>query len=411
MGGKASLYMILGFSLIFMIAGYNYGLLTSNTIDNDIKYYNETVAHNIATSGINLAAHQIFINQSWRAGYSDLAYSGGKINVTVTANADGLRLISEGEYAGATRKIEVQLAPSSFAKFAYYMNLFPGNFSFATGDTVTGPFHTQGQLSVEGNPVFQGKATAKNGLKLANKNSKPKFLGGFESGVNIPITWDVSRTRTAAESGGKVFNGDHAGKVDVRLKFNADATVTYSYSYDGGAWTPDSTKPVTALAPNGVIYVAKGNLYVSGTVSGNYTVFVDQSSGNGTGNIYVEDDIRYKNNPLTNPSSTDMLGLVCSNNVNIVDNAANRTNCNIDATIFAYKGGLGIENTNMPVSGAVKVFGGLIEYQAQVLNKKNNAGNIINGYRQRIIFDERLLTMSPNNFPVTDTFEIVSWLE
>lgn len=413
MGGKASLYMVLGFSLIFMIAGYNYGLLTGNAVDNNVNYYSETVAHNIAVSGANIAANQIFINKDWNAGYSKVPFANGTLDVSVEkVGANNLQITSTGTYQKISKKVQILLQPSSFAKYAYYTNIFPGDNSLNTGDTITGPFHTQGKLNVLGSPVFQGKASAKNGLKLVDNNTTPKFYGGFESGVDIPINWDVSASKAAAIAGGHVFNSGGSGKMDVRITYNSNATVTYSYSTNGGgSWSPDSTKALSTFAPNGVIYVEKGNVYLKGTVVGNNTIFVDQSSGNGTGNVYVEDDVKYKTNPLTNPNSTDMLGIICSNNILISDNAANRNNVEIDASILCYKGGLGTDNVNMPNSGTLKVVGGIIEYQAQTTSKVNGSGKVSNGYYERIIFDERLMLSSPQYFPATDKYEIISWLE
>ena len=63
MGGKASIMMILGFNLIFMVAGYNYSRMTMGAIDNEIEYIDQSIAHNIAVSGANMAANRIFLNQ------------------------------------------------------------------------------------------------------------------------------------------------------------------------------------------------------------------------------------------------------------------------------------------------------------------------------------------------------------
>ncbi|HEX2869036.1 MAG TPA: hypothetical protein VHO03_18490 [Ignavibacteriales bacterium] len=410
MGGKASIYMVLGFSLIFLVAGMNYGRLTGSAVDNNVDYYKNTVAHNIAVTGANMAANEIFMDKNWNAGFSNLPFSGGSINVTIEdAGQQKKRINASGTFQGVTKNVMILLQPSGFSKYAYYTNIFPGNTFLATGDTITGPFHTQGKLNVLGSPVFQGKASAKNGLKLIS-NATPKFYGGFQSGVDVPLNWSTSDTKAAAQAGGYVFNAGGAGKVDVKLTFNSDATVTYKKRYDFGSWSSDTTVALSSFAPNGVIYVEKGNLYLKGVVSGRYTVIADQSSGMGTGNVYIEDDIRYKNNPLTHPSSTDMLGIISSNNVLISDNSDNRQNVNIDATIFAYKGGLGLVNTSMPYSGTLKVFGGVIEYQARTTGVYSG-GTIINGYRERIIFDERLMLNSPPYFPSTDKYEVVSWLE
>ena len=411
MGGKASLYMVLGFSLIFMVVSMNYGRLTGNAVDNNLKYYKQTIAHNIAVTGANMAANKIFLNKDSTNGYTNLPFSGGLINVTVeNLSGNKKKINATGNYGGESKDVTILLQPSGYSKYAYYTNIFPGNTFLTTGDTITGPFHTNGKLNVQGSPVFQGKASAKNGLKLMGSGSDPKFYGGFESGVDVPLNWSSSGIKEAADESGFIFNAGGAGKIDVRLTFNSDATITYSKRYDSGGWSSDSTVALSAFAPNGVIYVQKGNVYLKGVVNGSYTVVADQSSGNGTGNVYIEDDIRYKNNPLTNPNSHDMLGIISSNNVLISDNLANRTNVNIDASIFAYKGGLGLVNENMPYSGTLKVFGGVIEYQGRTTGTVSGS-TFVNGYHERVVFDERLMLNSPPYFPTTDKYEVVSWLE
>ncbi|MGE5432258.1 MAG: hypothetical protein ACM3QX_14345 [Syntrophomonadaceae bacterium] len=410
MGGKASIYMVLGFSLIFLVASMNYGRLTGQAVDNNVEYYKNTMAHNIAVSGANMASNQIFIDKDWSAGYSNLPFGGGYINVKVEdAGQKKKRITSTGSYQGLPKKVVILLQPSGYSKYAYYTNIFPGNKYLGTGDTITGPFHTNGKLNVQGSPVFQGKASAKNGLKLSG-NATPKFYGGFESGVDVPLNWSTSDIKAAAQAGGFVFNAGGAGKVDVRLTFNGNATITYSKRFDSGSWSHDSTVALSAFAPNGIIYVEKGNIYMKGIINGRYSVIADQSSGNGTGNVYIEDDIRYKSNPLTHPGSTDMLGIIASNNVLISDNSANQLNVNIDASIFSYKGGLGLVNENMAYSGTLKIFGGVVEYQGRTTSKVSGS-TITNGYRERIVFDERLMLNNPPYFPATDKYEVVSWLE
>lgn len=411
MGGKASIYMVLGFSLIFLVASMNYGRLSVSAVDNNVEYYKNTVAHNIAVTGANMASNEIFIDKGWTSGYEDLPFSGGLINVKVESlSGNKKKITSEGSFQGVPKKVIIILQPSGFSKYAYFTNIFPGNKFLGTGDTITGPFHTNGKLNVKGSPVFQGKASAKNGLKLIS-NATPKFYGGFESGVDVPLNWSTSDIKAAAQAGGYVFNAGGAGKVDVKLKFNSNATITYSKKFDSGSWSSDSTVALSAFAPNGLIYVEKGNIYMENSViNGKYTIIADQSSGNGTGNVYIDDDIRYKSNPLTHPSSTDMLGIISSNNVLISDNAANKTNVNIDASIFCYKGGLGLVNESMQYSGTLKVFGGVVEYQGRTTGVYSGS-TITNGYRERIIFDERLMLNNPPYFPATDEYEVVSWLE
>ena len=83
MGGKAALLLVLSFSIVFLILGYRFGWLSTESVKNLSSYYIETKAHNIAVSGANLAANAIFVDHSWNVGYDDLEYNGAEIDVDV----------------------------------------------------------------------------------------------------------------------------------------------------------------------------------------------------------------------------------------------------------------------------------------------------------------------------------------
>lgn len=74
---------------------------------------------------------------------------------------------------------------------------------FITGDTVWGPFHTQSQLNIGGDAVFWGKVTTLKGLNLTDKTASPKFFGGIEHGVDIPlpVNYQFDKEREAAIDG------------------------------------------------------------------------------------------------------------------------------------------------------------------------------------------------------------------
>jgi len=408
MGGKASVLLVLSFSLIFLLFGYRFNVLSTNSVENSIDYYIETKAHNIAVSGANMAANKLFMDSEWNSGFSNLSYNGGLINLTVTEDDDEREIISQGTYNGLTHIVRINLKQSNFSKFAYYMNLFGGGDEFTTGDTVWGPFHTNGKLTTVGSPVFMGKASAKLGIKMFAPKD-PKFYGGFESGVDIPFEFDTTGIMTAAVSDGKFFSGS---KTDVRLIFNDDATVTYSTKESSSStWTPDSTESLSTFAPNGVIWNAKGNLYLSGTVNGQYTIGVGLSSGVGSGNIHIEDDLVYRSDPIDDPDCTDMLGLIAGNNLVIDDTPANHNDVNIHASIFAAKGGLSVEDLNsFPPAGELYLAGGIAGYQNQSFST-HSGGVLTHGFNLKLKYDERFMVTSPPKFPVTNTFEIVSWYE
>ena len=83
MGGKALLLVVMGFSLITMISDKNMNFSSTRTVDNMANYYLDMNAHNIAVSGANMGANQIFMNPSWTTGFHNVSFDNGTINVSV----------------------------------------------------------------------------------------------------------------------------------------------------------------------------------------------------------------------------------------------------------------------------------------------------------------------------------------
>ena len=430
MGGKSAVLMVLGFSVIFLIIGYNFGNLSNRAVDNSAYYFEQSVAHQIAISGANMALNELFKDSTWSAGYSNLSLNQGKLNVTIKDSVLTKIISSTGTYSVVDKTVSIILQPSSYAKFAWYV----GNMSskeFITGDTVWGPFHTQSLLNIGGDPVFMGKVTTlkgtspnEDGLKKAGYN--PKFYGGYEAGVDIPlpVNYQFTEEKAAAIDGVGKGGSSYFEDTDLWLTFNANGTVTYrtGSGNDSSTYSAPVTESLTSFAPNGVIYVKKGDVYMSGKVKGKATVVSGESSGSGNGNVYLVDNLTYTSDPMTydavenkyipNNSCTDMLGILATNNVRIADNNENvhSKDINIDASIFCAQGGVEMENSTIPPSGTVYLRGGMIAAKEELL-AKTSSGVITNGYKKHVVFDQRFMLALPPTFPNTGKFEIVSWLE
>lgn len=404
MFGKASLFLVLGFSSIFMVYNANMLNQTNNTVTLYSNYYARTMAAHLANTGANIACNGLFLSPNWTSNLNQTDFSGGKITVTVTSfSGTKRRVVSVAEFMGVRDTVILTLQPSNFAKFAYYAAQMPGYLYYATGDTVWGPMHIQGRLNVIGSPVFYGKVTAQNGLKYGSPGTDPKFYGGYESGVALPLPTSTSNISTAASAGGRYISNK-----DLYLTFNADGTVTYRE----GATGPFTTESLSSYAPNGVIYVDKGNAYIKGTVRGKVTLATAHSSGMGSGNIYFDDDIRYSTDPES-PSCNDMLGLVASNNFVIRDVPATKGDFTLHATCMSLGGGLTVENYwRIGYQGAIRLTGGLIEKQSQATGIWDSRLNrVTSGYNSIFRYDTRYMLEVPPSFPSTGSYEIVSWLE
>lgn len=458
MGGKAALFLVLGFSMIMLVVGNNFTSLTNRSLDNFTKYYKDTQAYNIAVSGANMAANQIFWDRSYSGGYSNVSFSGGTLTVTVSNNTSSTgtisqagktlvchrgttlslpngavaahlahgdvlgacggtaydatlaTIVSEGTFMNVTKTVIVVLQPSSFAKFGNYyssISALP-----ATGDTFHGPFHTNGRLDTWGTPVFLGKVTTRNGLRALGSPPNPQFLGGYQSGVDIPLNFDTTNMRSNADV---IFRNtaNQTRGVNVRLYFNANGTVTYQTQNEGSSsWTAAQTTALTTLAPNGVLYADKGNIYTKGTVNGALTIVANKNGRNGYGNVYQEDQLQYAANPI-NGYSDDMLGIIATENIRIQDNVNTRGRSIItQASMFAMNGNIRPEDGLITQNflGDWHILGGLIASTTGV-TATYSGSTPVRGLRFNHRYDNRFLLNVPPSFPQTKNFEVVSWYE
>jgi hypothetical protein len=400
MVGKATLFVVAGFSLIFLIVERNMGTSSTRAVENFVDYYLESYAHELAASGAELAANKIFFDNSWTAGYSNLDYKGGKINVKVDiidAYQNIRKITSVGEYQTVKKTVEVTLSPSKFSKFAYY-TVSEGSFIWWTSsDTVWGPLHSQDMLKIDGDPVFYGKVTTKKGYMQQGK-SHPQFLGGYESGVDVPLPPNaMNELKNSAEADGNKITG----KDTVYITFVSDS-IKVKYTYKGA----ETSYLASSFSNNGVIYIENAKtVRLQGTVKGQYTLASNKAD------VYLDNDIVYNTDPRTNPNSTDMLGIVAQNDVLITNNAVNNHDINIDASIYCAKGSFQAEDYDKrPVSGRINLLGGIIQFERGPVGTFTGWG-IKSGFYKTYRFDERFLTASPPGFPGTGMFEIVSWYE
>ena len=81
--GKLSLFLVLGFSILYMMLGNNSSKLSTQTVENMADYHAKTIAHTIAVSGTNLACNQLFLDGNWNAGYSDVNFENGSFTASI----------------------------------------------------------------------------------------------------------------------------------------------------------------------------------------------------------------------------------------------------------------------------------------------------------------------------------------
>jgi hypothetical protein len=399
MVGKATLFIVAGFSLIFLVVEYNMGNVSTRAVSNFTDYYLNNFAHEAAVSGANFAANEIFFDQAWNKGFTtDINGATVDVSVKVDAKKKTRTILSIAKYNGIRDTVQVVLVPSRFSKFAYYSESEGANIWWMDKDTVWGPFHTNDVMRVSGKPTFYGKVTNLKGIQKADKFSNPKFFGGYETGVNLPIPTDgVAGVKTEADGAGKTISGNDT----VYINFVSDS-IKIKYSFKG----VETSYLASSFSPNGVIFIDNAKaVRLKGKVKGEYTI------GSNKGDIYLDDDITYNTDPRTNPNSEDVLGIVSKNNVIITENAANNKSINIDASIYCEAGSFGAQNYNSrPVSGIINLFGGIIQKTRGAVGTFSGS-TITAGFSKNYKYDERLLLTYPPAYPGTGGFEVVSWYE
>jgi len=111
----------------------------------------------------------------------------------------------------------------------------------------------------------------------------------------------------------------------------------------------------------------------------------------------IGNHIRYNTDPRTDPTSTDLLGLVANSNVTVKQSAPN--NLEIDAYVVALNGAFQLENFSTGgFQGDMVQFGGLMNMYCGPTGVMNASGVIIDGYNQLQYYDTRLQNTSPPFF-------------
>ena len=415
MGGKVSIILVMLFSAVFALVGRTILNSSVTMSENFQDYYSSARASNIAVSGANMAINKLYLDKNWMAGI-DRSFSGGNIDVDIQKiGTENRRITSIGTFNGVTKSVDILLEPENFALFGNFYNVMGGVW-WATGDTTRGRFHANDWINCYGDPVFLGPATTSKGVKPYDKYSNPEFHGGTKVTDPIPLEFDTSAMRIAAYNNGKIFRDTtNTGKVTtVDIKFLSNGNVTYKIKIGSGSYTAERTVPLTTLAPNGLIYVEKGNLYVQGTLNGRTTLVASQKGNSTAGQVFITNSIEYAENPQLYPSSDDMMGIVAENKVTVTYDPS-RGNININSSIFSQKDGLVIERyADYPTAYQMKLLGGIMGQKVQPTAKYkliNGKYVPINGYSYNHYYDDRFTKVRPPFFPATKHFRVVSWYE
>ncbi len=420
MGGKAGLILVIGLSAILGYISLNVHELATKAVSNMAMYNIMTASHNLALAGANARLAKFYQDTSNFATISK-TFTGKNFTGSYAAgievvSSSRLRLRSVSTYpmgGGSSIRDTVEVffdrnKKNSFTLFAW-MTDFEGNVFWISKDTVWGRVHSNGNIHINGSPVFMRKATTAKGFdppKVGTGTNKAIFKDGYETGIaKITFPNDLSEIATASVSGGRKYIGDIYVTLSPGTGANNDGKAYIRSGNTSSGPLIDSVN-LNDVGFNGVI-LGTGQVNVSGTLDGKLTL-TSQT------NLYIHDNVLYERNPRFT-TSDDVLGLVAENNVVVKDNAANRSNCEIHASIFTRSGSFMAENYNsLPVCGELDVLGSIVQKTRGAVG--TFAGGVLKtGFSKRYRYDDRLADQAfrPPFYPgyYVSTYAITNWWE
>ena len=290
--------------------------------------------------------------------------------------------------------------PSAFEGFTNY---------FTTGTFVRGSLHTNDTLHVSGDPIFYGAVTTV-GSAIDYRNGgppidNPEFRQTLTTGVpKVTMPSGESYLEPIKEAA----EGHHGHSNDWKLE--GDTTITL----DGTTMNVinehkygDTASHSESLPSSSAIYVTGGNVTVSGVLDGQLTIGTSRD-------IYIAGNVTYAADPLENPNSDDILGLVAKGNVVIASTAP--FNAEMYAYIVTVEGGVSVENGETVRKGMLLTVGGATSNKVGIMGLLKGT-TVISGYDEDKRYDERLAGgLNPPYFPVArDTigtlYQKISWVD
>ncbi len=383
--GRAIIILLTGF--IMILSGYRGNMRDSATISaaGAYEFYSEKQTKLVAESGARVALTKLALEPEWRDELLDVAIAGGTADIRAIdradIGADVVQVHAVGEFNGSEDSINVVFSviePSErFSRYSYFSNR-EDNIWFYSADTLSGPVHSNDQFNMTGAPVFYGLVSSVSSTYNTLGWTSPNFYGGTDFGrSSIDLSPDFTALWDAAFDGGHfVLNNT------LYLRFQNDGTYQFKVG-SGGSWQSQS------IPANGVI-ASNRNIYVEGTINGKVTVATTKS-------VYVTNDIIYSDDPIANPDSEDVLGLVAFENVIVQDNSDNRDQVRIHATILVRDGSFRAENIDFTPSTRLELLGGIVQ---EVRGPVGMLGSPPSGFKKFYQYDDRLEYIYPPFYPV-----------
>ncbi len=438
--GKSTIIYVVGLATLLLAYTVMVTDTSTRAVANAAEYYARTSSHTVAVAGANIGTHFVLM------GTDTASFAGSMNGVTFTVTIESTLVpgskrvtsVSTNTYFGRLGEstlhdtVVATFRRLTFSRYGYFSDsevngyMSPVSDSLAggpvwkeTGDSLFGYAHTNRRWNLAGRPYFDSKVTAFNPprTELLDGVYAPVLNGGAEWGIAVPRSAASFTTLESIASSGlpsALFTGE-----DVGLTFFGDGTVRVRIPPSTGT-TRDDTLTMSGLMPNGVLAVTGGDLRVGGSYRGQATVVALSGSVPTKGNIWIDGNLVAADDPLVNPMSTDMLGLVAERMayVTTVDPVTGvliprdeSSVVRIEAAVYSRRGILAAQGyDSIPPSGRVSFLGTLTMNAAALLGVASET-TLHHGFRLSLRHDDRFFGGAPPGFPVPAKFELVSWWE
>jgi hypothetical protein len=244
--------------------------------------------------------------------------------------------------------------------------------------------------------------------KVGKGTNNAIFKKGYEEGVEeIQFPTDISGLVTAAKDSTSAKRGHYYNdSIWVKLVPRTDEKENDARAIVRRASAAPETLWLNNGTFNGALVSGKA-VSVAGTLDGQLTI------GSLT-NVWVRDDIEYREDPREIPTSTDILGLVSKKDVKIQDNVLVNGDRTIQASLFTIESFTAENWTGRPLNGALHVLGSIVQNERGAVGTFSG-GTRKSGFSKRYRYDDRLSdpNFRPPFFPgfTARTFAIANWWE
>jgi hypothetical protein len=294
---------------------------------------------------------------------------------------------------GKRMKTRLSMKRLAFSHFTQLVNFWDPNIQLHD-DVIDGRFHSNTEIGLAFSggvePRFFGKVTTAAstmtyGSGFGSRRRQEVFQGGTETKTErVTLPRDMPDVVSGGDS-----HDRHVFDNDTRIIFNADGTYVWRSANGEGPLQ----RAETSEHPRYLIGDKGAKLYVSGTVSGIFTVYSPTD-------IEIENDLVYAKDPRDTVISRDFLALISGRDIKVASSQITGAgDLHVHAALFAHRRFMIVSVANGK-PGTLFILGSL------------TAGTILETeprYATKMDYDKRFEYLRPASFPMTRRYEVDSW--